>query len=813
MAVLLVLLLAAGGALAAWLLLRASLPPLDGAQVAAGLSAPVDIERDAQGVPTVTARSRDDLAWGLGFVHGQDRYFQLDLARRLASGELAALIGAAALPSDRRARIFRFRAVAQQVLAEASPAERAWVTAYTRGVNAGLASLGARPFEYFVLRSAPAPWRKEDSILVLHSMWYQLQYGDLARDRQRLAIRSRLDALALEASAAEADASRGEAVFRFLFPRSTEWDAPNVATDAEARLLAEAAPDSEPVPSRDALDIRSLSAASRPAGADVGATAGPPRRDVLAGSNAWAVAGRLTADGAALVANDMHLGLGVPTVWYRARLRLVGGERPLELNGVTMPGTPMLVAGSNGQVAWGVTNSYGNWTSMTAVSCDLTRNRYRTPLGEREFTLVRETLAVRGGEPETLEVRSSALGTVFEVDADARTCLLARWLATEPGASNLRMRELETVADVPAAVSLAGELGVPHLNLLVGDRAGRIAWTAAGRLPSAGPWASPVVWAGPQAQPQLLDPESGLVWSGNSRPIDGEMELALGGDETATGAGYELGARARQIRDGLRALASPIVPGDMLRIQLDDRALFLERWRTLLLGTLDEEALRNRPERLELKRWVEGWDARAAVDSVGYRIVRDFRTRTESAVWTMILEALGVPATGRIASRQFEAPLWRLVTEQPEHMLAARYPDWRAFLLERIDATVAALRAECAQIERCTWGERNTVRIGHPLSRALPFLAGFLDMPARQLPGDQDMPRVQDGAFGASQRFAVSPGREAEGYMQLPGGASGHPLSPFYRAGFESWARGEPAAFLPGPPQHKLTVSPAQGSP
>ena len=107
-----------------------------------------------------------------------------------------------------------------------------------------------------------------------------------------------------------------------------------------------------------------------------------------------------------------------------------------------------------------------------------------------------------------------------------------------------------------------------------------------------------------------------------------------------------------------------------------------------------------------------------------------------------------------------------------------------------------------------TWGERNTVTIDHPLTRALPQLANWLNVEARPLPGDSNMPRVQAPRFGASQRFAVSPGREDEGYLHMPGGQSGHPLSPFYRAGHEAWAEGEPTSFLPGPPAHHLTLAP-----
>jgi penicillin amidase len=131
-------------------------------------------------------------------------------------------------------------------------------------------------------------------------------------------------------------------------------------------------------------------------------------------------------------------------------------------------------------------------------------------------------------------------------------------------------------------------------------------------------------------------------------------------------------------------------------------------------------------------------------------------------------------------------------------------------LLGQTDASIVALTEDCGELARCTWGARHVVRIRHPLSGALPYLARFFDMPSLELPGDHDMPRVQDGAFGASERFAVSPGHESQGYLHIAGGQSGHPLSPYYRAGFDAWARGEPLPFLPGSVQHRLTLQPGK---
>jgi penicillin amidase len=176
----------------------------------------------------------------------------------------------------------------------------------------------------------------------------------------------------------------------------------------------------------------------------------------------------------------------------------------------------------------------------------------------------------------------------------------------------------------------------------------------------------------------------------------------------------------------------------------------------------------------------------------------------------MFLQALGIDAKEAPSPAQFEGAVWELVSRQPMHLLAPDFASWREFLLAQVDATLADLRNDCPHPERCTWGERKPVSIRHPLSRALPFASGLLDMPTVELPGDHDMPRVQDGAFGASERFAVSPGHETLGYLQIAGGQSGHPLSPYYRAGFREWAQGKPLPFLPGRPEHELTLHPAK---
>ncbi len=215
-----------------------------------------------------------------------------------------------------------------------------------------------------------------------------------------------------------------------------------------------------------------------------------------------------------------------------------------------------------------------------------------------------------------------------------------------------------------------------------------------------------------------------------------------------------------------------------------------------------------RSRRQEFARILSHWEGRAIPDSVSYRLVRAFHDRTEAAVWKSILQALGLATGDAPSPARFEEPLWTLVTVQPLHMLPAQYSGWREFLLAQVDSMLAEEEKACSQLARCTWGAGSPVRVRHPLSNALPFLSRLLDMPATELPGDHNMPRVQGGAFGASERFAVTPGREEQGYLHIAGGQSGHPLSPYYRAGFKEWEQGQPLPFLPGAARHRLVLSP-----
>ena len=767
--------------------LRGSLPRLEGTATLPGLDAAVTIERDALGIPTIRGSDRRDVARATGFLHAQERFFQMDLLRRSAAGELAEWFGPMALEVDRAHRLHRFRQRARQTLATLPAEEQALIAAYADGVNAGLADLFQSPFEYLLLRVKPKPWQPEDTLLAVYAMYLDLQSEQWRRESARGLLHDRLP----------------PALAEFLDPVGGEWDAP-----LQGEPFAALPPPGPDIFSTQHAPALSLSYALRltPAASEI---------DAPLGSNNWAVAGDLTEHGGALLANDMHLPLRLPNIWYRATWvypGAKGGEQ--RISGITLPGAPAMVVGSNGHLAWGYTNSEGDWTDLVLLEPGEDDDHYQTPDGSKAFEHLQETLRVRDAPDEKLEILETLWGPVLDRDHRNRRRAL-RWVAHDPRAVNLRLMALEQTETLEAALDIAHQAGIPAQNLLLAGTNGRIAWTLAGpiprrfghdgRLPSS--WAEGQRgwsgWLDPSEYPRVVDPPNGRLWTANNRVVD-QDELKLLSD-----GGYSLGARARQIRDALLA-GERFSEADFLALQLDDRALFLERWRKLLLTTLAPEQLRADPRRRELRKFVMDWGDRATVDSVGYRAVRTFRLEVRQRAFAPLIAPClqADPTFDYGAFRQHEGPLWQLVSRQPRYLLDRRYPDWSALLLEAADATLAALTADGRPLAAHTWGDQNQVQIQHPFSRVLPWLSGWLDLPAQPLPGDLYMPRIQTLTNGASERLVVAPGHEASALLHTPGGQSGHPLSPYYRAGHDAWVKGLPTPLEPGPAQHRLILKP-----
>jgi penicillin amidase len=786
---------------AAWLALRGSLPSYEGELALPGLSAPVAVERDAQGVVTLDAEDPLDLARALGFVHGQERFFEMDLKRRLSAGELAALLGERALPSDRRNRVHRLRARVTADLPTIAGPHAGLLAAYAEGVNAGLAALAVRPWPYLLLRQQPEPWRPEDSLLAGYALFFDLQDETNSRELALWRIRQHLP----------------PALATLLLRDGTSWDAP---------LFGEARGDAV-LPGPELVDLRQLPQAP------VDAPAATLAEPAAPGSNNFAAGRGATADGRAIVAGDMHLTLRAPSLWFRARLRYADPAAPagrVDVTGVTLPGVPGVIAGSNGHVAWTFTNSYGDWLDFFEVRLAADDpTRYLTPEGESALRVHEETIVVAGGRDETLVVRETRWGPLLPEASEGLPddrALALRWTAHQPGALDFGLLGLARAGDLDAALAAARETGVPAQNLLVGDRHGRIAWRLIGRIPDRVGGCDPQApldplagcdWAGwwtPDSalQAEIVDPPSGRLWTANARVVDGAL-LARVGD-----SGYALGARQRLIGEAMNA-AGPIDEPRLLALQLDDRAVFLERWNRLLRERLARPAdEQEAAEFAELAEAAADWSGHASVDSAGYRLTRAFRLE----VLGRIRDGLLGPAWAALGEDfvkpdlpQLEGVAWPLVTQRPAHLLPPRFADWDALLLDAAHAAAEAVRGEHrGPLRERRWGEANTARICHPLAAALPGPARrWLCMPADPLPGDAQMARVQGPSFGASQRMVVAPGREAQGFFHLPGGQVGHPLSPYWGAGHADWVAGRPSPFLPGPVQARLRLQPVAPPP
>lgn len=810
--------------------LRSSLPVISGVHRTQHVVDPIQVERDAMGIPTIESKSRVDAAYGLGYVHGQDRFFQMDLLRRMTAGRLSELVGKGAVGTDKRYRKHRFTRMAETIYESLAIEQKELVDAYARGVNEGLHRLEDEPFEYQVLQLLPEDWEPKDSFLVMLTMLCDLQPMDGTPELALTELHEKVP----------------EEVFAYLVRAGSRWDA--AIDGSEVTMPA--------IPSEEVWSLRvgnEHQGVARESAADVLNSKG--REEVVAthggeirspelfwgswhedlplefrvGSNNWAVSskvGRSSADGVsadtaegrpgrAILASDMHLGLNVPTIWYRAVMRTPTADgKDRQLVGVTLPGTPVLIEGSNGSVAWGFTNSYGDYGDLIELKM-VSEREYATPSGPKELETFTETFVFSGGSEEA-DFEWSVWGPVVE-KRDGRR-FVHRWVGNDPNAFNLNIVQMESAETIDELAEIVHRVGMPNQNVMMADIHGDIGWTISGRIPKrrgapsliAADWSQEEQWVGyleSSEVPKVMRPESGRLWTANNR-IMGQEYLQLVGDGR-----FDPGARARQIRDRLFE-KDVFSEEDLLKIQLDDEARMMKVWQ----GWLRQVTEGSQGVSEEFKGYVAEETLRASVDSVAYRVVHEFRGQVLLRVFGIDVVRRGagggkkVGLAGRLGmergvSISYEDVVEELLEQRPEHWLPVEYESWDALLLDAAKSTEVELTRE-QPLSQATWGKRNRAAIRHPLTRAVPALGSFLDMPAVELPGDSHLPRVQSPSGGASQRLVVSPGLEGAGIYHQPGGASGHPLSSYYRAGFDDWANGVASSLLPSEPVHRMQIVP-----
>ncbi len=750
-----------------------SLAPREQSLAIAGLSAPADIAFDPDGVPRIRAASMLDAATALGYVHARDRMFQMELLRRAASGRLAELFGARALPIDRQMRTLGLARRAEADYPTLPADARAMLEAYTRGVNAWIGRRGRFAAPEFVLLGPPEPWRPEDSLLWGETMglWLSMNWRtELARWRL--------------------EGTMPRETILALWPDTHEPGRPDAPVGQSARIEDRAAGPNAFDHARSARDDAGL--ADRMTAALPGFPA--PFTQPEQASNAWAVDGRHSATGAPLLAGDPHLGFGFPSLWYLARIDTPEGI----LAGATSPGVPLMVLGHNGAIAWSFTTN-GADVQDIFIETPVGPGHYQTPDGPRPFAVREERIGVRGGPDEMLRVRETRHGPVISDLFGANGPILAVAMANlQPGDTAAEgLLALNRAKSVEEAGRAAALITAPVQNLLVADRH-TIGLFVTGRVPirKAGDGAAPVEgadgahdwvgWAAGAQLPHYVAPASGVLVNANERAAPADFPVYLGRDWFADW-------RARRIR----ALLAGPVPQDVASFTRMQRDVSSEMARQMLPALLSIPAP---PGPAGAARGLlEGWDGAMTMDQPQPLIFEAWMGRFYEA----LLRRAGVVS----ARAEAAAPL-------PEFLPAALLPggahwcggDCAGLLTQALQDAVADLAAQFGPDPAAwRWGAAHKAVFAHPVLAAVPVL-GRLGRIAIPVPGSATTVFAE-----ATQpdRFQAVLGPEFRGVYDLADldrsqfvmapGQSGNVFSPLARAFLARWRDGGTVALTAQP--------------
>ena len=785
-----------------FLWLRGSLPQVDGERVLPGLEAPVEVIRDRHGIPHIAAGSEEDALYALGFVHAQDRMWQMEMNRRIGSGRLSEVLGAAALETDRLLRVLGLRHRAKASLEHLEPASRDRLAAYARGVNAWIESRrGPLPPEFLVLGVEPAPWTATDSALVPKLMSLDVA-REWTRDRMRLRLSKVLppDRIADFYTPYRADKPRGVVPARTGASSSLAPASGSPALDTSRHARAAVAPGSVPppfeTPSPDPALSRMLSALA-------------PIRG-YPGSNSWVVDGTRSATGKPLLANDPHLGLTVPSIWYLAHLSWPG----VDVVGATLPGMPVMVLGHNGRVAWGVTNTGPDVQDLFIERVDASdRSRYLAPDGWRAFDVRRERIRVEDGDDVVLEVRESrhgpVLGDMFNERGrsnEAGEVLAIAWTALRDDDRTLRAAlGLPHVRDWKSFVANARDFHSPQVNITYADVDGNIGFLAPGLVPirrgrpderpgtvPRPGWEARHDWQGfvPfEELPRVHNPAGGAIVTANHQVVPDRyphhITFEWAGGYRAERIMEKLSERHRHDVAGFRALQHD-------RISLFARALLprlrrvadppgagetVERARALL-DAWDADMDPERPEPLIFHAWIWEFGRLVSADELG-ALQRSAwgrkgpfiqRVLEERGVWCDDGGTVAVETCAQMLRRALVTAMDRLARDHGDDPGAWRWGDAHVALARHRPFGRTPL-APLFNLSGPAPGSTHAVNAFSfsPLSEARPFAS-------THGPG---MRAIYDLADLDRSLFTLSTG------------ASGNVLSPWYRNLEKRWRDGE----------------------
>lgn len=760
------------GCAAVAIVLWRTVPRLGGEAVVPGLGGEVTVTFDRHGIPRISAGSQLDAVRALGFLHARDRFFQMDIMRRAARGRLAELLGPAAVEADRYFRTLDLAGAAGRAVASASAESRSVAQAYAEGVNAWLAT-GRRPVEYLVLRQRMEPWQPEDTWAIGRLEAWDLSAG------------------ATELSLARALVEVGPERIGELFPNVPESGAVILGPASGATWVGRRVP---PGGGRS----RERTSRWQPA-VDLGSAAGhePPllARELLEtlvmrrGSNSWVVGGERTRSGRPLLANDPHLGLNSPSLWYIATLAAPG----FEASGVTIPGLPIVVIGHNRRIAWALTNMEADDTDYVVEKLSADSSMVLTSDGWRAVRVERGVIRVSDGTEVPFTLRRTAHGPIVgpapapgpDTSAGGLRVLAMRWNghdASDELAAWMGVARAGDWTEFLAAVALARS---PQQNWLYADVDGNIGYTASGAipvrrngrglLPTAG-WNDEGRWERYldfDELPRVLNPPDAMLVTANNRIIGPEYPHLI----ATTWAQPYRAERIRQLIEG----AGLLTP-DLARAMQMDTLDLMAAWAKQIAAAAAERA--GRPD---LAAALRAWDGTMGAD------------RTEPTlfyVWFRLLQRLtyedelpgGYAPTG---------PFLALLRKGR----SAWFDDGRTPEREDLEALATrAMREAIVEAGGRRWGEVHATVGRHPLGR-VRLLDRLLRLNLGPLPRAGSLYTVNVAEFGMSppfrnthapsMRFVVDLGEAGVARFVITSGQSGHPLSRRYRDQTALWLRGE----------------------
>ncbi|MFI6325237.1 penicillin acylase family protein [Nonomuraea sp. NPDC050556] len=548
---------------------RQSFPQVDGSLRVAGLTGPVDVLRDRSGIPHIYADTPEDLWVAQGYVHAQDRFWEMDFRRHVTSGRLSELFGSATLEEDKAIRTMGWRSVAERELPELTDKTRRFLDSYAKGVNAWLTAnpdASARSLEYSVLKLQnggykPEPWTALDSVSWLKAMAWDLR-SNLEDEIDRSLAATTLPRERVDQLYPGYPFDRHEPIVTQGAIAKGRFDEKGEPQQQGAAALTRAAETLGRVP----------------------AMLGTEEHDGI-GSNSWVVSGKHTVSGKPLLANDPHLSAQMPSVWYQAGLhcRVKSDACPYDVTGFTFSGVPGVIIGHNDRVAWGFTNLGPDVADLFLEQVKGDTYLYKDewlPLQTR-----RETIKVAGGQPVTLDVRATRHGPLVsgvmssvQPSGEANAVAL-RWTALDPGTAADAIFELNTASDWHEFRAAASLFDVPAQNLVYADVDGAIGYQAPGRIPvrekGDGTWPVPG-WTGEyewkaapipfDLLPSVSDPASGYIATANNAVIDPARYQPLLTKD------WSYGYRSQRILDRLsqETRKGKVDADTMARIQADD---------------------------------------------------------------------------------------------------------------------------------------------------------------------------------------------------------------------------------------------------